>query len=131
MVTQTRNERRSDLRAQRLHSAYQNTRWQIIHTFDKARKEHWTHAQLLAYRNEWIFTDAYKALPDWVKYQLTGVWDTCHDLLWRELKVCYPHPETGVLTDYEDLKGRDDLNKLDTNGCRMCFLTDGKLYPFT
>lgn len=131
-MTSERNKRRSDNRAADLHNRYQNTRWAIIHAFDKARLEHWTHGQLLTYRGEWIYNAAYQKLPGWVKYQLTGVWDTCHDLLWRELKVCYPHPTTRVLTIYDDLKDKPwvDLSRLDTSKCFMCYLHDGRLHQF-
>lgn len=126
-----RNKQRREDRFARQHNSYQNTRWQIIHAFDKAQKEFWTHEKLLDYRNEWILNDSYKLLPDWVVERLVGVWDTCHDLLWRQLHVCYIHPDTGVLTRYVDFENSVDNARIDTESCKMCFYVDGKLHPFT
>lgn len=116
-----------------LHMHYQNMKGSIIHAFDRAKSEHWDSDRLLRHRNEWIFNDFHKRLPRWVKYKLEGVWDACHDLFWRELLVCYPHPDSGVLTTYEDLeKANVDMSRLDTDACRMCFQTEDKaLHPYT
>src|SRR4051812_19444865 len=68
-VATDRNKRRSENRFAALHNRYQNARWAIIHAFDKARQEHWTHEQLLDHRSRWVFNQAFQKLPDWVKSQ--------------------------------------------------------------
>ncbi len=87
---------------------------------------------MLAYKKEWIHNDAYQSLPDWVKYKLQGVDEVLFDLTWRQLKVCCPHPDTGVVTKYDDLMAAGvEARRLDTDNCAMCFEeADGKLYKF-
>lgn len=133
-MVQTREERNKvqrDNRFAKWHNRYNNIRARIIHTFDRVQKEFWTSDQLLDYRNKWIFDDVYTKLPGWVKDRLTGVWDTCNDLLWRQLHVTYPHPDTGARMRYDDLPDSVDKSRLGGDTCKMCFWVDGKLHPYT
>src|SRR3990172_670732 len=86
-----RNKAERDSRFSKLHHAYNGYKSQIISLFDRAVKEHLSWGTMLDYRRDWIYGPNYKSLPEWVKHKIEGVWDTCVDLHYRHLTVCYPH----------------------------------------
>lgn len=100
MTKEEKKARRSDLRQQTITARYESMRASMIGAWQRAKEGKWSHQQLLDYRAKWIYTDAYKLVPQYIKERLSGVWDTLFYLAYaKDLVFCYPHPETGVITD--------------------------------
>ncbi len=76
---------------------YESLRYTMYAIYDEALLERRNHAWILQQRDARIFP--YRSgLPQWRIMQLEGAWDALADLHWRQLELCYAHPDTGVLT---------------------------------
>ncbi len=99
MTREERNKAASNRRFANHHRSFMSFKRQMLDLFDRARKEKLRQADLLEYRSRILTDSSYKLTPGWVQDRLTGVWEVLIDLLQRELTFCYPHPDTGVMTD--------------------------------
>ena len=111
-----KNKRTVQSRFTRQYAKYQHWRSMIMEMWIKAKSEKWSHEKLLDYRSQWIYDqESFQSLPQWIKYQLTGVYDVLYNMTYRlDLTFCYAHPETGVITDSHTLCKDGFAAKLDT-----------------
>jgi hypothetical protein len=122
---------------QHLNSAIQ----QMIDIYDRARKEHWTHEQLIQHRSEWILgTSWYREFPLWAQRQCDGAWDVLNILWWRDLKWThvYKGERHNAYSNDPIQNGSkfnrffdDKLSDIDTDKSAHCYLDGGKYYPIS
>jgi hypothetical protein len=99
-MTTERNNRRQDLRFQRISSTYESRKQQIVSLFRRAQVAHLSHRELLTRREAMGLN---KGLPLWAVHKLEGAWEACVAMLYLDFVFCYPHPETGVITPATEL----------------------------
>ena len=110
---------------------------EIVRAFEDAAKGHWTHQQLLDWRDGKHFTSKgiygrpdYQTLPRWAMCEIAGTWWVMEHLMWRDkLVFTYLHygtryalgtpeyravPVRDIDTDTGAYAWKDDINALFT-----------------
>lgn len=118
MTKAQRNERQSQNRFTRKLRSFESARNRVIDYWRESAEKHPTHAEMLAYRETWIFPRNGIVETMGVNYfsQVCAVWDAMQIIAYRDhLAFCYAHPDTGVITPTKELSMAGLASRIDTS----------------